>query len=522
MSKRKGAVIRTKKYERFRGVDFSTDPALVDDARSPWAPNMISDMGGMPEKRPGWRTLRTFDGRINGLFEGVFNGTIHRLVHAGTKLYRWYTDGTAPAELTGGLPDARSAAVYMSGSLWLFTGAGLYRYNGTQLSLASDGAYIPLTIISRAPSGGGVSYEAVNLLTPRQRVSFLADGQSTVYKLPYQDISSVDLVQVGGITQHSGYWVDCGAGTVTFTTAPAAPAAGAEDNVIITFSKTLPGNTDRINKCRTAVAWGVGAASDRIIATGNPDYPNYDFTSGYADGTYWPDTGYAVIGTDETAILGYRRLGEYLAVVKEDNGQDSTVFLRASTMAGDGEAVFPVKPCIAGAGAVTRFGFGNIGDEQLILTGHGICALTTNSLTAERVAQNRSYRIDPKLLSEDLSEAVSCSYDGSYLVFVGGRVYGLDGRQVRSYASRNDTSFVYECFSGRMFRRAAYCARWRTDGRRCGSVRRTAACADSIRTWTARHATTTTVPPSPRSGRRARTTTATRWFIKPCSKTATP
>lgn len=50
MAKRSGTTIRTKKYERFRGVDFSTDPALVDDARSPWAPNMVADNGGMPEK----------------------------------------------------------------------------------------------------------------------------------------------------------------------------------------------------------------------------------------------------------------------------------------------------------------------------------------------------------------------------------------------------------------------------------------------------------------------------------------
>ena len=45
------------RYARFRGVDFSTDPALVDPSRSPFAPNLVSDAGGMPEKRPGWRNL---------------------------------------------------------------------------------------------------------------------------------------------------------------------------------------------------------------------------------------------------------------------------------------------------------------------------------------------------------------------------------------------------------------------------------------------------------------------------------
>ena len=447
MARKRGVTIRTKKYERFRGVDFSTDPALVDDARSPWAPNMVADMGGMPEKRSGWRTLQTFEGRVNGLYDAVFDGATHRLVHAGTKLWRWYEDGgTQPALLAENLPDERSTAVYMGGSLWLFTGGGLYRCDGAGVRSAAEGAYVPLTVIARTPAGGGVSYEAVNLLTGKQKVSFLADGESTVYQLPYTGLDSVDAVETDGAVQEGGYTVDLAAGTVTFEEAPEAPAAGAEDNVVIAFTRTVAGCADRIGKCRAAIVWGVGGASDRIVATGNPDYPNYDFICGYADGTYWPDTGYAVIGTDETAILGYRRLGEYLAIVKEDNGQDSTVFLRSSGLDSDGEAVFPVKPCLAGAGAVTRFGFGNIGDEQLILTGRGVYALTTNSLTAERIAQNRSYRVDPKLLSEDLSEAVSCSYDGSYLIFAGGRVYGLDGRQPRAYASRNDTSFVYECF----------------------------------------------------------------------------
>ncbi len=447
MPGRRGAVIRTKRYDRFRGVDFSTDPALVDDTRSPWAPNMVADAGGMPEKRPGWRTLEEFDGRINGLFCAVFDGVTHRLAHAGDTLLRWYGDGeTEPETLAEDLPDTRSTAVWMGGCLWIFTGSGLYRYDGTDCENASDVAYAPLTVIARTPAGGGVSYEPVNLLTGCRRVGFLADGTSRVYYLPYTGLDSVDAVVVDGTAVTSGYSADLAAGTVTFTSAPPAPAAGAADNVFITFTKTVEGYADRIHKCRAAVVWGYGAARDRIVATGNPDFPNRDFICGFADGTYWPDTGYAEIGTDETAILGYCRLGEHLAVVKEDNGQDSTVFLRTSALDEYGEAGFFVKPCLAGAGAVTRFGFGSVGDEQLVLTRRGVYALTTNSLTAERIAQNRSFRVDPRLTAEDLSNAVCCGWNGAFLVFVGGRVYGLDGRQPHAWAGRADTGAVCECF----------------------------------------------------------------------------
>ena len=429
-------------------MDFSTDPALVDDTRSPWAPNLIADRGGMPEKRPGWRRLIECTGKINGLFAMEHGGTKHLLVHADTKLYRWYEDGTtASQQLATGLPDARSTAVYMGDSLWIFTGNKLLRYDGTACTQASQNAYVPLTLIACAPSGGGETYEAMNLLTGTQKVGFLADGTSTVYQLPLKGITRVDAVEANGAAVSAeDYDVSRNNGTVTFHTAPAAPAAGGADNVFITFTKNDAGHADRIDKCTAAIVWGPDGSSDRIIASGNPDCRNLDFICAGGDGTYWPDLLYSVVGTDETAIMGYRRLGEHLAVIKEDNGQDSTVFLRSGHVGEDGAVSFTVRPCLSGPGAVTRFGFGNIGDEQLVLTGNGVFALTTNSLTAERIAQNRSFRVDPKLLGEDLSEAVCCAWNGCFLIFAGGGVYGLDGRQPRGYSDRSDTAFLYECF----------------------------------------------------------------------------
>lgn len=445
MARRGGTAIHTKKYERFRGVDFTTDPALIDAARSPWAPNIIADMGGMPEKRPGWRTVKEESGRVNGLYSAVFDGVRHLLAHTGTKLVRWYEGDTQTQEIAVGLPDARSIAVYMGGFLWIFTGKKLYRYNGTTAEPAENGAYIPTTVIARAPGGGGVTYESVNLLTGKQTVRFLADGTSTVYKLPYESITSVDKVEIDAEEITTGFTPDLTAGTVTFDAAPEAPIAGQEDNVYITFTRM---NTQggRINKCRTAIVWGINGSTDRIVAAGNEDYPNQDYICAYSDGGYWPDSAYAIVGTDETAIMGYRRLGETLAIIKEDNGQDSTVFIRTGELDSEGEARFPIKPCLSGAGGVSLYGFGNIGDEQLILTGAGVYALTTNSLTAERIVQNRSYRVDPKLTKEMLSEAVTVSWNGAYLIFIGGRVYGLDGKQQKSYPAKSDTSFLYECF----------------------------------------------------------------------------
>ena len=77
------------KYVNFKGVDLSTDPTQISGSRSPYAPNLISDSGGFPEKRPGWRTLYSLDAPINGIYRGVIDGTEHIVIHAGSKLYHW-------------------------------------------------------------------------------------------------------------------------------------------------------------------------------------------------------------------------------------------------------------------------------------------------------------------------------------------------------------------------------------------------------------------------------------------------
>lgn len=453
MARRSGSSIRTKIYNKFRGVDFTTDPSLVEDGRSPWAPNMVADEGGMPEKRPGWRVLEEFDDPINGLYSIEYNGVRQLLVHTGTKLYRWYEDGETESVLISNvLNNARSTSAYLNGWLVIFTGSVLVFYNGHDCYTGANIAYKPLVVIGRTPAGGGETYEAVNLLSDYQRIGVLGDGSSVNYYLPYSgaEILNVYEVKVNGVVKTAGtdYVYHPATGTpyayITFTTAPPAPAAGAEDNVYITFR--MRSNYADISKCTSAISWGIGGAADRIVCSGNPGYPNRDWICAYNDPTYWPDLNYAVVGSKETAIIGYRRLGSDLAIIKEENGQDSTVFIRSGSLDENGEPVFSVKPALSGVGAVSRNGFSNINDDQLVLTMNGVYALTTNSLTAERIAQPRSRRIDPMLVKEDLSQAICINFNNWMLIFINNQVYGLDGRQAKAYTARNETDFLYEAF----------------------------------------------------------------------------
>ena len=475
MAKKGSTSIRTTIYQKFRGVDFSTDPAMVDDYRSPWAPNMYADMGGMPCKRPGWRVVKSRPGTIYGLHyieltvetAGETVREHHMLIHAGKKLWDWNMDadpGDDVAVLVETMPEARSRSVVRKGALWLLTGKKLLRYDETGIAPVEEadedvatGAYVPTVVIAASPATcGGASYEPVNLLTGSMIVTYIGDGTQNYY-LPYDKVNSVDKVEV---LNASGEWTTKAEGTdyevvtsgtkdyVQFASGsiPSDQRQTGMPNVKITFTKNSVKHADRIEKCRIATVWGVGGATDRLVVSGNPDFPNYDWISAFGDPTYFPDVNYSVVGASESPILGYRRLGEQLAIIKEDSEQDSTVFLRTGTLDENGNAVFTVKPSIAGLGGVSADGFGAIGDEQLILTPRGVYALTSNLLTTERILQNRSFRVDPKLIRENLQGASCCAFDGCLLVFAGGKVYGLDGRQPKSYPSRMDTEFLYECF----------------------------------------------------------------------------
>ena len=447
MGKKRGAGITSTRYAAFRGADFSTDPSLVESCRSPLCTNIVADGGAMPQKRLGYRTVQSLGDTVYGLFGAEFGGTVKRLVHAGTKLYAWADDGT-PAVLLSGLPRRKSRAVFLAGKLWIVTGGGFYSYDGTEAKrVSASGAYVPTTTITRSPSGGGVSYEAVNLLTPYRKNAFQTDGKSVKFTLDGEiDVSGAVRAWVWG-EEVTDFTLDRAAGTITFPSAPAAPDAGASDGLVVQFPHTVEGYADRIDKCTIITTYGVGS-NDRVVLSGNPDCPNLDWTSGLYDPTYMPDLGYAAVGSEATPICGYCRIGSSLGIVKADDGSDSTVFLRSAALSEDGEAVFTLQQTIAGVGAVAPGSFASLFDDPLFLSRAGVAAITSSSLTGEKIIQNRSLYLNAQLTNEpSLPEAEAAVWQGMYLLAVPeGHVYILNGRQTKTFRSSALGDFVYEGF----------------------------------------------------------------------------
>lgn len=445
MAKKGGVSIQTTIYNTFRGADFSTDPSLVEKYRSPLCTNIIADSGGMPEKRWGWRVLKTMEGSINGLFAGTFDGETRRLVHAGAKLYAWDETAAAPQLLLEGLAERKSRSAYLKGELWIADGKSLIRYDGVSARRVTESeCYVPTLTITRMPTGGGELYEEANLLTPRRKDSFQTDGNATAFKLSGSiDAGSTVRAWVWGEETTAFTWEG---DTVTFQTAPAAPDAGKEDGLVIEYSHTVAGYADMINRCGIVSSYGI-SGDDRLVLSGNGDYPNRDWISGYNEPTYFPDRGFAVLGSEDTAIQGYARVGSYQAIIKSDNGMEPTVYLRSATM-NEGRAMFTTQAAMSGVGAISPGSFASLLDDPLFLSGTGIYGISVSDMSGSRVTQNRSFFLNPKLVDEDeLAEAEGIAWKGLYLLAApSGHVYVLDGRREKSYRSAAMGDFVYEAY----------------------------------------------------------------------------
>jgi len=446
--------LKTTRYSNFCGVDFSQDPSLIERRRSPMAVNLISDNGGNPVKRIGWRCLFQLEAPVHNIWYGEISGDEVIVCHAGSKIYKIDEKNSGATVLRDNVSNLGGCGFFFrmgdAGKLFILTGDEYLVYDGETVKDVCEAAYVPTIVISKNPDGGGTIYESVNLLQSKRSESFLGNATAKDYYLSANEIDDSEVtVRVQGssgwsdLAEGSDYTVDRKLGKVSFTSAK-VPVIVGQDNVIITYSKTVSGYADRIKKCTVFAIYGHNA-SNRVFLSGNADYKAQDWYSAAYDPTYFPDTNYSVIGTSDTAIMGYSKVGEYLTIVKEDNQQDTTVFFRYSNML-DGKTVFPVNPGVSGIGAISKGCFVNLGDEPLFLSRRGIYALASTLLSSKYVTRNRSFYVDKKLtVEEDLSKAVACEWDGYYLLSVNSRVYILDGRRKTSDSFGN-SDFLYEAY----------------------------------------------------------------------------
>lgn len=447
-------------YDNLAGVDFSQSAENVAKNRSPLLLNMISDNGRHPVKRAGWEICLTLESPVHNIWHTMLNGQEYFLAHAKDKIYQifWWQSGEYEVVFTSkvlkrGVKNQKGCGFFFRNGekdgFYILTGREYLVFDGEKIEDVANIAYVPTTVIARSPSGGGESYEDINFLTGKRCEKFTGDD-TKIYQLSEADIESVSKVEslnsegeLDVLKSGTDYTVDLKLGKITFTTAHKTPVRG-QDNIYITYSKTVEGYADRILKCTVYAHYGVGG-NNRVFLTGNPEYRAYDFWSDIYNPTYFPDLKYSIIGSANTAVMGYHKVAGYLAIVKEATQQDTTIFLRSGSLDSEGEVVWEVRPGIVGYGAVSKNSFVVLNDDPLFLSERGIYSITNSSITYERTLQNRSYNVDAKLTQEEnLENAVAVEHKGMYILSVNGVCYVLDGKKIIS--GKVSSGYNYECY----------------------------------------------------------------------------
>ena len=410
---------------RFGGADFRSHPTKVTLTRSPDLQNLVCDRNDFLVKRTGWKTVERYDAPVYGVFpapdgEGAF-------VHAGVNLYFRPVSGTQSL-LCSSMNGAFSQAFTMNGVLYLLDGACFraVRRNGGAWTAerVQDSAYVPTTTVSASPAGGGTSLEAVNLLTGRRINTFIGDGKSTEFRLDAAGLDRIPLTAAVNGAEVAIASVDYDKGRVALASAP--PDGQGHDNVSIAFSKTVPGAAAKINRCRIAGLYG-GKNDTRVFLAGNPDEPHCDWQSGLYDPSYFPDTGYARMGTEASAIAGYLKQYESQIIVKTGGAQEATSFARTFVMTDDGASYFSLRQGAHGEGAVAPRSFAMLGDLPLFLSAQGVMGVYGTAVAEQNTIRPISEAVCPRLIRETaLEKACAAVFEGRYYLALNGNVYIAD------------------------------------------------------------------------------------------------
>ena len=435
-------------YADFTGVDFLDEPSLIDIRRSPDALNVWKNyrdnQGACIETRPGYRKIAQIgNNKINGLY--IFSLT-KAIVHSGTSLYEWTNFPSEPestdlVEIYTEMNNQRSCFNKVNNKVYINDGKNYLVYDGTNLKKVKDEAFIPRTTIGRKAggNGGGETLQDVNLLQPKRVNSFVGDGSSRDYYLDAQNIDTAEViikVNDNTLKENTDFTVDRANGKITFNSAPSSPNLSGEDNVFITFAKTIEGYEDRINKCTKALLF-----DNRLFFTGNSDYPNAVFHSELNNPTYISDLNYYEDGSSDSLITGMTVGNNILWIFKNSDQNNANVFYHEPTLDLEHGKIYPSKQGNVSVGCYVDST--NFQDDIVYLSRYGLEGVSIEKIDSKQVIAHRSTMVDVKMTNENnYKNSMMVEYQGYLFVLVNGKIYLADSRQ--KYASLN--SFEYEWF----------------------------------------------------------------------------
>lgn len=424
----------TRLYSGFRGVDFRGEE--INLTRSPDSVNMWKDYKETDSIRTRPKMEKFyFDSSLFPELDGEKIYGIHFakgyesdlrpfFVHCGTKLYRITKkkDGYRVGCPIDYLNLSKSETFALGEYVYLKDGKNYIKLSSL-LAMDVDG-YIPTTTIGKSPAGGGKKHEDVNMLTGKRKNTFLADGESTDFYLDAQNIDTDKPVSVmvnGDMIPDFKITIDYVAGKVTLADIPPVPLTDGQDNVVIEFSKTIPGEREKILKCTLSQVF-----DNRVFFSGNPDYPNMIWHSALDNPEYVSDLDYYNEGYDASAVKGMVAGNNALWMFKEPSYENVTVFYHTPTIDLEYGKIYPNTHSSISTGCVGKAI--NFNDDIVFFSERGMEGISSD-VTTEQVIAHRSSMVDRKLLNEpNYKNMLLEEWQGYLLVIIDNKVYLADSR----------------------------------------------------------------------------------------------
>ena len=393
----------------------------------------------------------------------------HELTYAsstlteGERLNITYKEGVIETQdaLYSDMNNRKSASFIFNNRLYIIDGKNYLFYDGETVNKVVDSAYIPTTYINIVPSGEnadiGTEYEQRNMLQPKFKHTFIADGTTTDFYLNENLLDEVSEVKVYGVVKSAGtdYTADLANGVIKFTTAPSKPqdvvqVAGADgaENVMypefyagieVTAKKTytsVSGVTEETDNIATLITDCTLAAiyDNRVFLSGNPSYPNHVFycgrnSTGFADPSYFGVLNYMQDGVGISPITGMVVVADTLMVLKGDTQQDGLTYFHTATDSGNDiqPRIYPAQQGLSGSGCLGACI--NFLDDPVFVSRLGVEGVGQLSVRYERAVEHRSSLIDAKLVNMNLETAVLEEWNGYLLLLVDGNIFMADSRQ---------------------------------------------------------------------------------------------
>ena len=238
------------------------------------------------------------------------------------------------------------------------------------------------------------------------------------------------------MVENTDFVVDRKKGKVTFNQIISAPDLDGNDNVYITFSKTVENYLERISKCTISQVF-----DNRVFFSGNKDYPNAVFHSRLENPTYVSDLDYYQDGLDNNKIKSMCVGNNLLWVFKESNQQNSTIFYHTPTIDSENGKIYPSAQGNVSLGCYSECI--NFNDDIVFISRYGLEAISGN-ITSEQVLSHRSSLVDLKMTNEiGFENCLLAEWRGYLLCVIRTKIYLADSRQVYNGIKGKEYEWYY-------------------------------------------------------------------------------